>query len=373
MDAAANIVWSNIVAPQTYYTYPNQITTDALGRVWVAGGAMPPGGGPNGPRLTQISLIDGSPLGFFQYAGCPEVGGTTPLLGTSSDGTIWFTRHCASGVLAVNTDGVSVLKAITIDGGYNGATTQMHVDPERDPWFVSAYTADGAWGGQLRKYSATTGSLVQVHTFDGAILQWAFGATGDEAFVMYGLQTAPFDSRLARINLRTGVASTVLMKPEPYFNAWLATGDPTGYLFANIIDRLGDNDGDGASNGDEVQHGSHPFDPDSRPGGPKVDLSFLAGSNAIRLRYEDPSGLLDPVGGIDIASLSLVADGAGEILPALFAFLSSATIDPGGTTATLEFGLLPIPDDLKVGLEATVRDKTQAVGWDWQVTPPGHR
>jgi hypothetical protein len=37
----------------------------------------------------------------------------------------------------------------------------------------------------------------------------------------------------------------------------------------------------------------------------------------------------------------------------------------------LEFGLLPIPSNLKVRLEAKVADKTGAESWDWQVTPPG--
>ena len=290
------------------------------------------------------------------------------------DDTMWFTQHCPETVALKQTDGSSIFKSIAVDGGYNGATAQCYVDPNGDPWVVSPYN-DGSSGAELRRYSAITRTLAETYAMPGLISGWSFGATGREVFVAYfaGNPTLPAPSRLGRLNVDTGVLSSIQLAPDPYYKAWLATGDPAGYLFATTVDPTGDNDGDGASNVDEVRAGSHPYRSESRPDGPKVFLSFLTdGSNAIRLRYEDPDGLIHPAGGLDPASLSLRADGYGEILPKLWPFLSSLTIGPTGTDATLEFGLLPIADDLKIGLEATCRDRSLAVGWDWQVTPPGH-
>ena len=73
-------------------------------------------------------------------------------------------------------------------------------------------------------------------------------------------------------------------------------------------------------------------------------------------RNSDSDGVLNPCGGIDPYSLALDAEGIGNILPALFSFLSSALISPDGKDATLTFGLLPIPINLKFGLEAKVKD-----------------
>jgi hypothetical protein len=172
------------------------------------------------------------------------------------------------------------------------------------------------------------------------------------------------------MNLVTGVKSSVPLEPT-WSSGTIADGDPTGFIYANVVDRGGDNDGDGAANGAETSAGSNPFDALSRPEGPKVYISFAPGTNAITLTYVDPDGLLDQVGGLDLTTLSLKADGFGEVFGSLFPFLSSVAVTPDGTSATATFGLLPLPMGLKVGLEASVADKTGATGWDWQVTPPG--
>ena len=97
------------------------------------------------------------------------------------------------------------------------------------------------------------------------------------------------------------------------FNATIAYGDPTGFIFVNVIDRGGDNDGDGIPNGDETAARSNPFDPLSRPDGPKVFIDFAPTSNAPVLIYQDPDGLLGPQKGLDLSTLSLKVGKGGSV------------------------------------------------------------
>jgi hypothetical protein len=150
----------------------------------------------------------------------------------------------------------------------------------------------------------------------------------------------------------------------------MANGDPTGFIYANVVDQLGDNDGDGAANRVETLAGSSPYDPLSRPEGPKVYLDFTA-NDAIILTFKDPDGLLDPAGGLDVGSISVTAGRYGEIFPFLLSFLTFVQVSPDLTEATAVFGALPLAAGLKLTLDVRVADRTGAVGWDWQVTPPG--
>ena len=376
VDSAGSTLWSNPSGSQGYHPiYPPDISMTSAGELWIGGDSIPVGGGFVTPVLTRIDPGNGAVVQVAEHSGCMPAQ-STPLVSLIADvdGTMWYSMPCPQGASVKQTDGSAILKSIAVAGGFNGKTDQMYVDPNGDPWVVSPFN-DGTLGSELRRYDAVTRELADTYVMPGLISQWSFGATGEEVFVAYVSEyVEPYPARLARLNVKTKVLSSVPLSPEPYYDAWLATGDPAGYLFATTVDPTGDNDGDGASNADEVRAGSHPFRSDIRPEGPKVYLSFATdGSNSIRLRYEDPDGLLDPAGGLDPSSLSLRADGFGEVLPKLWPFLSGVTVGPGGTDATLEFGLLPVPDDLKLGLEASCRDRTQAVGWDWQVTPPGHR
>ena len=294
---------------------------------------------------------------------------STPSIQASPDGSFWFIELCQgafSGKLLRQSDGQSVLNDMPIVGG-GSSVAQMRVDATGDPWIIAISTT------ALHRYGQESHQIEEVAQFPGFIWQWAFGATGEEIFAVYNVNVEPYPRRLARLNRRTGLVSSIPLTPEPFYSGYLATGDPTGFIFANVIDRDGDNDGDGASNGAETAAGSHPFDPNSRPGGPKIDVSFLHSNNAIRLWFEDPDGLLDPTGGIDPASISVIADGYGDILPILLSFVTNVTIDPSGNTGSVTFGGLAIPDHLKLGIEVSCRDHTGLVGWDWQITPPGEK
>lgn len=89
------------------------------------------------------------------------------------------------------------------------------------------------------------------------------------------------------------------------------------------------------------------------------------------MRVLDPDGLLHPVGGLDVSKLKLLVDGYGDVLPFLWPFVTSYSMSSDGTDATIEFGGLPIPNDLKLRVEIEAVDRTGAHGSDWQFTPPG--
>src|SRR5262249_2241245 len=117
--------------------------------------------------------------------------------------------------------------------------------------------------------------------------------------------------------------------------------------------------------------GSDPFDPTSRPNGPKVYIQFEPVTNAIELTYQDPDGLIDPQGGLDVSSLSLAISHYGNVFNYLLPYVTALDVSPDLKQATLTFGALPLPNNKKWPVEARVADLTGAVGWDWQVTPPG--
>jgi hypothetical protein len=248
-----------------------------------------------------------------------------------------------------------------------------------------AVDADGdLWGGghvdtsvspqvsTLRHLSAADGSIVADYPAAMSANGFAFGASGEEAFVVENGGPVGEHCRLVKINLVTGVRSSVPLPVAQLFAfASMPKSDPTGFVYANVVDQTGDADGDGGPNRREVQAGSSPYDPLSRPEGPKVYLSFAAGSHAITLTVVDPDGLLDPAGGIDPASIELLAGTHGDVFPLLLRFVTSVGVSADGTSGTIVFGGLPLADGLKLPLEARAADVTGAVGWDWAVTPPG--
>ena len=81
--------------------------------------------------------------------------------------------------------------------------------------------------------------------------------------------------------------------------------------------------------------------------------------------------MLDPTGGLDVAALSVTIGPYGEVFSVLLPFLTFVQVSPDLTQATALFGALPMASNLKWQVEARAADKTGAVGWDWQVTPPG--
>src|SRR5262249_8682065 len=138
------------------------------------------------------------------------------------------------------------------------------------------------------------------YTFGEVIIGYALGDSGDDAFAVIGKPTGFPGKRLERMNLATGRKSSVSL--EGWVSPSLPYGDGTGFIYANINDRQGDNDSDGVPNGAETAARSNPFDPLSRPNGPKVFVDFEPGTNAIKVIYQDPDGLVDPQGGLDVSS-----------------------------------------------------------------------
>ncbi|MBI3819630.1 MAG: hypothetical protein HY286_13125 [Planctomycetes bacterium] len=172
---------------------------------------------------------------------------------------------------------------------------------------------------------------------------------------------------LDRVNLVTGVHSSIKINPQ-FTAATLPGGDPTGFIYANVLDRNGDADGDGVPNGVETAAGSNPYDPTSVPWGPRVYLSWTA-ANGVRLQITDPDGLGSPNGGI--AGFDLQVEGYGDISGFLLQYLTYVNFTPDGKSLTAEFDGLPIPSDLKLRFTARAWDVTGAVGSDWAVSPPG--
>ncbi|MBL8693542.1 MAG: hypothetical protein JNJ88_05535, partial [Planctomycetes bacterium] len=120
--------------------------------------------------------------------------------------------------------------------------------------------------------------------------------------------------------------------------------------------------------------GMNPFDPLSRPGGPKSYLWFdAAAENALKIRFVDSDGILDPVGGLDLTTLSLWAEhplwGSGEIFWDAAALLTAIDFSTDGTEVTLTYGNMKLTKGLGFGFTASVRDLTGALGWDWHLTP----
>lgn len=369
-DAAGNLVWSNATTTQTNFTaMPQTIAVTSAGQIWIGGGAQKGPGGPSAPYLVEVDPADGSakaaaflrpppgvPMSFFTDA---------HHIFPGREGALWTITSALS---FHQTLGTTHVKGFNLLAGNNGSTVQSWVDKNGDIWTPAINDAP-YWSTAIQKFSGRDGSLLQVIETD-LIVSMAPGPTGEEIFLITNHGSVFGQRCLRRINLVTLVQSAVPMAGELYDLA-IPFGDPTGWRFANVADRDGDNDQDGVPNGVETDAGTNPFDPLSRPDGPKVYLWFLDGSNAIALRFIEPDGLFHPTRGLDLATVKLLAGGLGDVLPAMWPFLSKISISPDQTEATLEFGDLPIPENLGLRLEVQASDKKGFSAYDWQITPPG--
>lgn len=374
-------LWVNWAGPNTFtLIYPDQITVTPAGHLWIGGEST---GLPTSPTTAPVMRrLDPATGNVVQSYFPPASGASGPLIyqtfvhamSASPDGTIWGTTESTFPSI-FRTDGTSTLNYFPCMGTYNGSCWQLRVDGSGDCWTVSRNNDAGNFGQLLYRYgvaSGPEGTLLDTVDAGGLVVSFAIGTSGREIYAeTVNIKTGPpFIWELARINLETKVVSSVALTPN-WFNNYLADGDPNGFIYANTIHRDADSDGDGFANGAETAARSDPYDALSQPGGPRVDLWFAESNNAIHLRYVDPDGVLDPNGGIDPATLSLVAGTYGEIFPVLLQFVSNFSLSPDGTEAVIEFGHLPIPKHLKIPLDVRVRDYTGKEGWDWQVTPPG--
>lgn len=380
VNAAGQVSWSNPDGPQHFAqsSYPQLLTATASGELWL-GGTAPIGTGFWWKALVvRLDPDSGDVLQTYQV---PSFGSHTAndellaQLAGAPDGTMWA-QH--GGVLEepgwrfVNTDGETVVQSFEANVNSGGPQADLRIDGQGHLYVRNNWDqVNREYGDKLYRFNPTEASEPEaIYQLSGFAQAFALGPTGEEAFAVASLLQLDPVERLDRINLVTGVKSSVPLDPS-WFDNTMGFGDPTGFIYANVVDRTGDNDGDGSPNGAETAAGSNPFDSTSRPNGPKVYISFAQSNGALILKYVDPDGLLNPTGGLNLGSLSVVSSQHGQIFQFLLSFLTFAQVSPDGTEVTAFFGALPIAPNLKWQFEATVADKTGATGWDWQVTRPG--
>jgi len=360
----------------------NQVVT-ATGEVWL-GGTHESGFINYKPAFWQVDPATGATLSLLEYSSGPLA--LTQLMDGAGapDGTLWwagggwiYEPYYWAGVSLVNTQGGTVIQSLSAgEYGQMGPYSAGFAVDARGRLLMIDYHQQGySMGPQqiVTRYDPAqpTQSDASWDLEKTVFGSFALGPTGEELFVVV-LTGFGWNFRLCRLNLVTGAKSSI---PLSWGGSALADfrvlhGDPTGFVYANVTNRVADTDGDGARNGEETFAGSDPFDASSRPDGPKIGISFTE-SQAIQLTVSDPDGLLDPIKGIDIASLSLQTDAYGEMLPGLLTVLTSVTLTPDGTGVRAIFGALPLPSDLKIRIKVSVKDLTGATASDWQVTPPG--
>jgi len=382
LDAGGGVLWTKSFDDSFYYDTLKPCLT-ASGQLWF-GGVQNCGFFGEFPVLGRVDTVDGDPLDITPFPGFAQCQpGYLGQLTAALDGSMWAwtTGSAATGYkpALVKTDGVGVLQSIIHESKQYGKLQFPYLRIDGLGLLLSSVYSDCycvdycvCWGSQIRRYEPQSGSATVVHELDGIAHGFTLGPTGEDVFAVTSEDwgTSPSPTRLVRVNLVTSARSTVPMPIEwPYFA--IPHGDPTGFVFANTVDRLSDTDGDGATNGDETAAGSNPFDPDSRPDGPKVYVSFAPGTNAIEMTLFDPDGLRHPTKGIDFGTMSVTVGGSGNMFWPLLGLVTEASLSADGKTAYAVFGGLPLASDLKLRVEMSVRDRTGAFGWDWQATPPG--
>jgi hypothetical protein len=379
-DSDAKLLWTNSAATALpdWLIYARQISVTSGGEIWLGDGATLHGIEAQ-PYIVRVSPDDGGVVQSLELPSLvnPHSGSAAVVqLVGSIDGTLWALVS-GGGEMLVNTDGESTLQAFQIQGGQNDLAYHLRVDGAGRLLAVDYYEFGGVLNGDtlLRFDPDAPAPQLPESTFPmgGYLDSFALGRTGEDAYaVIHELDQPgpPFPLRLVRMNLVSGVKSSVPLTPT-WFDCHIPYGDPTGFIWANVTDRSGDQDGDGAANGDETAAGSDPFDPLSRPEGPRVYVSFAQSNHALILKYVDPDGILSPSGGLHVPSLSVTIGPYGEVFNFLLPFLTFVQLSPDGTTVTAFFGALPLTAGSQWQVEAKVTDKTGATGWDWQVVPPG--
>lgn len=371
VDFGGTIEWSNPAGPVTYTgSYPDRMAVASNGDLWIGDFTEGACGCEFGyPELTLLDPATGDIVRkvALPYTSTPPAISILGHIAGDPDGRIWVTTQGDFQSWLHHVNGHGILATYPILGSYNGATNQIRVDAKGDIWAPGVNAQAG--GAYLYEYSHADGSVLSEMNMGGGVIGYALGASGEELFAVRANGSA-FDRRIVRLNLVTGRMSSRVIDP-PFTFSGIGNGDPTGFIWANVLDQNGDNDGDGASNRTETLAGTSPYDATSRPQGPKIYIDFAQSNNAIILKLSDPDGLLNPTGGLSVPSLSVKVGPYGEVFPILLQFLTFVQIAPDGKSATAFFGALPFATGTKLTVDANVADKTGAIGWDWQVTPPG--
>ncbi|MBI3818301.1 MAG: hypothetical protein HY286_06380 [Planctomycetes bacterium] len=225
----------------------------------------------------------------------------------------------------------------------------------------------------IAQVDSTTGIVEKEWDLKRRIFNFTFGPTGEEIFALTtDFVVANKNPELVKLNLVTGQQSALSLWQYKYID--FPDGDPTGYIRATILDPNGDSDFDGYKNYEEVLNGYNPYDPYNHPGGPKVYVWFDANANnSLNVKYVDPDGIIDIVGGLDPASFSLILENASlgpiEVFTHALAGAQSITLSPDGKELTIDFGQVFALPGGDIGVTASVADKTGAKAWDWHKVP----
>jgi hypothetical protein len=367
VSVSGTVLGSSLFAPLLFLVYPYKLEVTPAGEIWIGGVAS----GPVGEWVPQLVRVDpGNGAALEQKVFEKPLGSQSAdmySMATAPDGTLWaFFNEYLTHIVDLQ-----VAQQAAIGGSI---PLVLRVDAQGNLLVKRIATPDPYQTQKITRYDAATLTVLDEFGIGGIISQYgggvAIGASGEDLFISGYPPFPPYPRRLWRFSLVTGTGSSVDLS---YLGIqWdIPLGDPTGFIWANVRDQQGDADGDGATNRTETLAGSNPFDPLSRPAGPKVYVSFLPTTNALVLTWVDPDGLLDPSGGLDLSTLSVTIGNYGNVFYFLLPFATALDLSADMKQATLTFGALPLPFDKKWQVEATIADLSGATGWDWQVTPPG--